>query len=125
MSNKKDNQKSKEALIALASNETPGLLVPCPGRLDTPTIFPGSEQVFEAYFKPATDCLLNYNSNDVIGAVQLMQDRNNPTRLPDNVPAGLSQLTFLPDQDDDESNTNVWSHLMEELSDMEDYQDSR
>ena len=126
LSNSKDHQKSKEALIALASNDTPGL--PCPGRLDTPTVFLGSEPVFEAYYKPATDRLLNYNSHDAVGAVQLMQDRNNPTRLPDNVPAGLSQLSFLPDhddQDEDNSNTNVWSHLMEELSDTEDYQDSR
>jgi hypothetical protein len=53
-----------------------------------------------------------------------MWDRNNPTRIPDNTPAGLSQLSFVPDQNDDKSNTNVWSHLMEELSNTEDYQDS-
>jgi hypothetical protein len=49
LSNKKDHQKSKHASIALATNDTPGPY--CPGRLDSQTIFPGSEQVYEAFYK--------------------------------------------------------------------------
>jgi hypothetical protein len=39
-----------------------------------------------------TDCILNYNSYDAMEAIQLMKDRNNPLRLLETVPAGLSQL---------------------------------
>jgi hypothetical protein len=123
LSNRKDHKKSKQALIALASNDTPGL--PCPGRLDIPTIFSPSERVFQAYSQPATDRLLNYSSPVAIGAVQKLRDRNNPVRLAENVPAGLSQLSFLPDQDESEFEANDWSNPMEELSDTEDYRDSR
>jgi hypothetical protein len=37
----------------------------------------------------------------------------------------LSQLNFLPDQDESEFDANEWSNPMEELSDTEDYRDSR
>jgi hypothetical protein len=95
--NKKDHQKSKQALIALTTNNTPGL--PCLGRLESPTTFPCNEHVFEAYYKMATAHLLNYNSHVVIAAVQMMHDRNNPNSLPETVPAALSQLSYLPSQD--------------------------
>jgi hypothetical protein len=123
LSNKKDHQKSKQALIALATNDTPGL--PCPGRLNSLTTFQCSDHVFYAYYKPTTDHLLNYDSHVAIAAVQLMHNRNNLVHLPENVPAGLSQLSFLPDQEDNVSDTDDWIHLIEELSDTEDYQDSR
>jgi hypothetical protein len=53
----KDHEKSKQALMALASNDTPGL--PCPERLDSPTMFACPQHVFDSYHKPATDRLLN------------------------------------------------------------------
>jgi hypothetical protein len=68
---------------------------------------------------------LDYDSFDAMGAIQLLQDRNNLLHLPDAVPAGLSQVSYLPSQDDHESIDANWSHTMEELDDTEDYQDSR
>jgi hypothetical protein len=67
MSHKKDHQKSKEALIALAGNDTTGL--PCPGRLNCPTGYSSQEIMFESFHRPAIDCLLNYDSYEAIGAV--------------------------------------------------------
>lgn len=52
-----------------------------------------------------------------------MRDRNNPNLFQEPVPAGLSQLSFLPSQD--ELDLGDWDYPMEELSDTEDYQDSR
>jgi hypothetical protein len=66
----------KYALIALATNDTPQL--PCLGRLDSPTMFPCPEHVFEAYYKLATNGLMNYNSYRAIEAIQLMHDWYNP-----------------------------------------------
>jgi hypothetical protein len=123
LSHKKDHQQSKQALIACATNDMPGL--PCPGRLNSPTTFPCSKHVFKAYYKPATDCLLNYSSHDAIATMQKIRDRSNPICLPENVPVGLSQMSFLPEDNDNGSDKNEWSHPMEELSDTEDYHDSR
>ena len=120
LSNKKDHQKTKQALMALAEDDTKGL--PCPGRLDCPPSFSCPEHIFESFYKPATDRLLNYKSYDAIGALQAMRDRNNHRLFNDDVPAGMSQVSFLPGLDDDDNN---WSHAMEELSDTEDYRDSR
>jgi hypothetical protein len=84
MSKKKDHQKMKEALMALANNDTLGL--PCPENLDcplNPLTFPCPEHIFDSFYKPVTDCLLNYNGLDAITAVQLLLDRNNTLRLPE------------------------------------------
>jgi hypothetical protein len=99
LSQKKDCRKSKEAIIALAKNDTQGLA--CPGRLDIPMIFVCLEYLYEAFYMPATDRLvLNYNSYNAIGAVQQMRDRNNPKQLVESVMPGLSQLGCLPVQDE-------------------------
>jgi len=123
LSKKKDHQKSRDALIALAENDTEGL--PCPGRLDDPRIYVCPEYLYEAFYMPATDRLLNYTSFDAIGAMELMKDRNNPRQLVESVPAGLSQMSSLPVQDDLDSQDDNWNHAMEELSDTEDYGHSR
>jgi hypothetical protein len=60
----RDHQKSKDTMLALASNDTLGL--PCPGRLDCPPSFSCPAQVFESFYMPVTDWLLNYNSYDAI-----------------------------------------------------------
>jgi hypothetical protein len=84
------------------------------------------EHIFEPFYKPRTDCLLNYNGFTAIGAIQLLLVRSNRLHLPDAVPAGLLQLSYLPtSQDDNESINDNWSHTMEELSGMEDCRDSR
>jgi hypothetical protein len=111
------NRKSKEAMVALAENDTQDL--PCPGALDCPSSFSCPEYVFDSFYKPATDRLLNYTSNAALGAVQLMHDRNNSNRLHETFPAGLSQVSHLPEEDDD------WIHTIEEFSDADDYGDSR
>jgi hypothetical protein len=61
----------------------------------------------------------------VIGAVMSMHDRNNPNRFPESVTVGLSQLSNLPSQVYNDSDGEDWCQAMEELSDMEDYQESR
>jgi hypothetical protein len=74
----------------------------------------------------ATNHLLNYDSSDVITAFQLMKDRNNPTRFQALVPAGLSQVSCLPGEEENESdNLDEWNYPLEEMSDAEDYKDSR
>ena len=113
MSKRKDHQEMKEALMALANNNTVGL--PCPENLDCPLAFSCPEHIFESFHKPVTDRLLNYNSLDAMGASQLLHDRNNPLCHPEAIPAGLSQVSYLPTQEDD------WSHSMEELSDTVNY----
>jgi hypothetical protein len=123
MSKKKDHQKSKDAMIALAANDTQCL--PCPGRLDCPLSFPFPAKVFETFYRPVTDHILNYNSYDAILAIQLIKDRNNPFRLLETVPADLLQLSHLPNQEDCDNEADDWLHLMDELSDTEDYQSSR
>jgi hypothetical protein len=74
---------------------------------------------------PVTGCILNYNSYDAIGAIQLMKDRYNPFRLLETVPGGLLKLSHLPNQDNNDNEADDWLHPMGELSDKEDYQDSR
>jgi hypothetical protein len=124
MSNKPDHQLTKKALMALASDDTQGL--PCPGRLDSPISFSCPEHVMSSFYTLATSRLLNYDSSDAIAAEQLMKDRNNPNRFQAPVPAGFSQLSFLPGEEDNESeNLADWTYSTEELSDAEDYQDSR
>jgi len=77
-------------------------------------------------YTPATDRLLNYDSYDAIAAVQLLKDRTNPVRLPEAVPVGMSQLSHLPDDNDQDMYPNDdWLNSIEELSDDEDYRDSR
>jgi hypothetical protein len=122
LSKRKDHQKSKEVLIALASNDTLGHR--CPEGLDCPTTFACPEEVFESFHKKAIHRLLNYTSTVALGAVRLMQDRNNPKRITEPVPAGLSQVSHLP-SDSEDLDDNEWFHAMEELSDTEDYHDSR
>jgi hypothetical protein len=103
-------------LIALAEDDTPRL--PCPGWLDSPATFSCPEHVLAAYYKPATDCLLNYNSYEAIAATQKTHDKNNPNRLPqESVPAGLSQMSHLPSENDIELDSDNWDHPMEELLD--------
>jgi hypothetical protein len=80
MSNKKDHEKSKPALMALASDDTSGL--PCPRMRDSPTTFACPGHVFKSYHRPATYHLLNYNSNVAIGAEMSMRGRNNTNHFP-------------------------------------------
>jgi hypothetical protein len=119
LSQKKDHKTSKEALIALVDNDMTGLACP-PGRLDSPTMFNFPESVLEKFYKPSTDCLLNYSSFGTIGALQTLQERNNGGRLPESAPVGLSQLSCLPDQDDAKSAGIDWTNELEELSDNKD-----
>jgi hypothetical protein len=68
---------------------------------------------------------LNYTRYDAIGAVQLTKDRNNPLRLLENVLAGFSQLSHIPDNEEFDKKVDDWLHPMEELSNTEDYRNSR
>jgi hypothetical protein len=52
-----------------------------------------------------------------------MRDRNNPHQLMQQVPAGLSQLSYLPSEQNGDGDD--WNYGMEELSDTEDYGHSR
>jgi hypothetical protein len=110
-------------MIALAANDTLGL--PCPGRLDCPLSFTYPTQVFGNFYMPVTDQILNYTSYDAIGALQLMNDRNNPFRLLETVPMGSSQLSQLPNPEEYHDDGDDWLHPMEELSDIDNYRDSR
>jgi hypothetical protein len=123
LSNKKDHSRTKQALLLLAEDDTQGLA--CPGRLDSPTIYLCPDHVFASFHKPATDRLLNYDSSEAIGALQRTRDKNNPNRFPELVPAGMSQVSFLPELDGAESDDGNWNNEMEELSDTEDYGHSR
>ena len=123
LSKAKDHIRTKEALIALAENDTLG--VACPLTLDSPLTYSCPDHVLESFHTPATDRLLNYESYDAIAAVQLLKDRSNPVQLPEDVPAGMSQLSHLPDDDDDHYPVDDWLNSIEELSDDEDYRDSR
>lgn len=123
LSASKDHQKTKQAMIDLAANDTLGLL--CPGRLDSTETYPCPNHIFDAFHKPATDRLLNYDSFDAIAAVQLMQDRNNPREMTESVPAGLSQISHLPDQAGFGVDDGDWEYAMEEVSDAGDYDHSR
>jgi hypothetical protein len=119
LSASKDHQKTKQAMIDLSDNDTLGLLCPC--RLDSTETYPCPNHIFDAFHKPATYRLLNYDSFDAIGAVQLMQDRNNPHQMTDSVPAGLSQISHLPSQDGFAGEDGDWEYAMEEVSDNKDY----
>ena len=110
-------------MLALADNDTLGLA--CPTTLESPPTYSCPEQVWESFYKPATDRLVNYDSFNAIGAVQSMTDKTNPVRLPGAVPAGMSQLSHLPEVDEEECADNDWFNSIEELSDDEDYHDSR
>jgi hypothetical protein len=52
-----------------------------------------------------------------------MRDRNNPHQLLQQIPAGLSQLSHLPSQENGDDDD--WNFGIEELSDTEDYGHSR
>jgi hypothetical protein len=127
LSRESDHKLTRKALLALANDDTKGL--PCPGRLDDPwrTYF-CPERIIQAFYTPATNRLLNYDCADAMTAVQSMKDRNNPNRFQQLVPAGLSQRSHVRDEDEDEEDViqlGDWSYPLEELSDTEDYQDSR
>ena len=108
--------------MALAANDT--LRLPCPERLDSPPTISCLDKVYESFYTPVTSRLLNYTSYEAIAAMQLMHDRNNCDVFPQGAPAGLSQLSHLPNQDDDLGG-NDWINKMEEFSDTEDCHDSR
>ena len=76
LSKVKDHTRTKEALIALADNDTLG--ASCPVTLDCPLTFSCPKKVLESFHTPATDCLLNYDSYDAIEAIHLLKDRQNP-----------------------------------------------
>ena len=118
-----DHSRTKEALIALADNDTLG--VACPLNLVCPLVYSCPDQVLESFHTPATDRLLNYDSYDAIAATQLLRDRLNPVQLPDSIPAGMSQLSHLPDDDNELYPADDWLNSIEELTDDEDYRDSR
>ena len=118
-----DHLPIKNALIALANNDTHGL--PCPTQLDDPITYNCPEHILRASISPASDRLLNYDSNSASSALQLMKDRNNPNLFDESVPAGLSQVSYLPGKDDMRSELGDWTYPMEELSDTEDHRDSR
>jgi hypothetical protein len=66
---------------------------------------------------------LNYDSSTATHAAQSMRDRNNPHQLMQQVPAGLSQLSYLLSEQDGDGDD--WKYGIEELSDTEDYGHSR
>jgi hypothetical protein len=66
--------------------------------------------------------LLNYGGSTAKEAEQRMQDRNNPNRLQEAMPPGLSQISHLPSE---EGESIDWNYPVEELSDTEDYGHSR
>jgi hypothetical protein len=70
-----------------------------PSTLDDPSSFSVPSHVFKAFHRPATERLLNYGGSTAKEAVQRMQDRNNPNRLQEAVPPGLSQISHLPSED--------------------------
>jgi hypothetical protein len=121
MSGKEDHQKIREALLALADNDTQGL--PCPTSLNKPIEFSCPDSVIALFHLPATDCLLNYDSSTATHTAQSMRGRNNPHQLMQQVPAGLSQLSYLPSEQNGDGND--WNYGIEELSDTEDYGHSR
>ena len=121
MSEKEDHQKLRCAFLALADNDTQG--VPCPTNLDEPIDFPCPDNVIARFHLPATDRLLNYDSSIAIDAAEVMRERNNPHRLRNQVPAGLSQLSHLQSQESGDDYD--WQCGIEELSDTEDYSHSR
>jgi hypothetical protein len=121
MSEKEDHQKIRGAFLALADNNTQGL--PCSKKLDKSIDFPCPDSVIALFHLPATDRLLNYDSSTATHAAESIRDRNNPHQQMQQVPAGLSQLSHLPSQqnrDDDD-----WNFGIEDLSDTEDYGHSR
>ena len=122
-STKLDHQKSRMALLALANQDTEGL--PCPPTLDNPRLFSYPDEVFYAFCQPPTDRLLNYDCTTARSAVQLLKDRNNPNQITVAVPAGLSQISHLPNQSDCESGFGEWGFGVEELSETEFYSHSR
>jgi hypothetical protein len=121
MSEKEDQQKIRVALLALANNDTQGL--PCPTNLDRPSVFPCPESVIALFHLPATDRLFKYDSSIATHTAQSMRDKNNPHRLMQQVPAGLSQLSHLPSQESGDD--TEWHYGIEEVSDTEDYGHSR
>jgi hypothetical protein len=106
LSKREDHRKSKEALIALAENDTLGL--PCPEGITCPTNCSCPTEVFEAFYKPATHRLLNDTGTVATVAVKLMKERNNPRSFPKPVLAGLSQGSHLQSDSDDE--LDEWNH---------------
>ena len=108
---------------SLADNDTQGL--PCPTDLDNPIEFCCPESVIALFHLPATDRLLNYDSSTATHAAQSMKDRNNPHRLSQPVPAGLSQLSHLPSEETGDDNHGEWFYGIEEFSDSEEYSHSR
>ena len=64
LSKANDHIRTKEALMALAENDTLG--VACPITLDSPLTYSCPEHVLESFHTPATDHLLNYESYDAI-----------------------------------------------------------
>jgi hypothetical protein len=123
LSKAKDHFRIKEVLKSLADSDTLGLV--CPESLDSPPTYSCPEHVIESFHTPATDRLLNYDSYEAISAIQLMKDRTNPVQLSNAVPAGMSQLSHLPTDDNNEYPDHDWTNSIEELSDDEDYRDSR
>jgi hypothetical protein len=117
MSEKEDHQKIRVALLVLADNDTQGL--PCPTNLNKPIDFPCPDSVIALFHLPATDRLLNYDSSTATHAAQSMGDRNNSHQLMQQVPAGLSQLSHLPSQEN--GGDDDWNFGIEELSNTEDY----
>jgi hypothetical protein len=119
MSKKRDHQKIKLDLVALANNDIQG--VACPS-LDAPSSLLVPDHVFKAFCHPATERLLNYTGSAAKDAVQRMQDRNNRNRLQEAVPPGYSQISHLPSRD---SASLDWQYPVEELSDIKDYGHTR
>jgi hypothetical protein len=122
-STKADHQKSKMALLALASQDTEGLS--CPPTLDVPSSFSYPEHVFDAFNQSPIERLLNYDGFTAEAAVGLMKDRNNPIQSPVAVPAGLSQISHLRSRTDCDSWSGSWGYDVEDRSNTEDYFHSR
>jgi hypothetical protein len=122
-----DHKLTKQAMLALANDDTRGL--PCPGRLDDPwRSYFCPERVIQKFYTPATNRLLNYDCVDAMTALQSIKDRNNPNRFQEMVPAGFSQRSHVRDEDEDDVEDiqlGDWSYPLEELSDTEEYRESR
>ena len=100
LSIEKKHEVVKDELLKLAANDTPGVLCP-----DLPEFIENSWVATLAnnlFCKPARARLLNYSKNNATLAIRNTKDLINPNRFLSPAPAGLSQLSRLPDEDIEE-----------------------
>jgi hypothetical protein len=73
--------------------------------------------------------MLSYDCSKPVIALQLMIHRKNPNLIQEAVPAGLSQASHLPTQEENDSYggdwDGEWNHLLEDFFEDEDYDHTR